>query len=797
MRIARGVAILMALLAGAAVWQAVVANQQRNEAVTQRGIAEQQTAEAQRQEGIANDQRIIAENQTVEARRQEQIATEQRDEAVRQRDLALARRLVSDSSRQLVNPQQWNLAMLLAIESMRKTPTADNYELLARLMRDGAHVVASFPGSREVVFSRDGRLVATRANEQLVVREARGGRERARIDADAIAFAHICFTPSGDRVIGYSDEAVLADITARRRLRLPIEIARGSVLSTSPDCRLIAVAHDGVGRLIELEQNSLVAEFPVPPTHKSLTTANSGDAVAYAEGARATIVNPRTKTVRSQWQGDGDISWTSFDAEGKRLTVVAAKGMAMLDVDTGRPVATSDARGVPSPRGEFSASVENGGRELMLWSVPRGVFTGTVPLPATPTTIEWSDDGEFVALGGGESDGAARVLQSESWRQLARFAFSFSSDTLMRTPQLFVHVSPSGNLAAASDSNRAVVFEIHQDRPVVTLPSDVSPGPVALSGDGRRAAFRSLNRKVVVLDTASGRELASLDCTPTALRPPVKLNTTGRVLAVNCGGTAVVVYDVDTRRQITSLPVAFTGAMALSRDGAFVFAGSALARSSSGQIVRKVGEGRAAALDPTGGWIALADQSEVRVIDLRAAASPRRIDTAIQTLNSVAFSDDGGMVAAGGRDMRVKIFETATGRLVQLLEHIEQDQWVFNIHRLAFSASGRLIATLADDPTKTDIGRPGTARVFDVATGREVARVPFPELAHEVRFTPDDSALEIAVGRRRIRWERYPLAASAMIEKACTVVQRNMEPLEWARFMSPEPRRDSCALAAR
>ena len=161
MRIARGVAVAMALLAAAAVWQAIVANQQRNEAIAQRGVAERETARAVTQEGIANQQRDIAEKQTIEARNQKTIADRERDEAVRQRDLALSRRLVSDSSRQLANPLQWDLAMVLAIESMRKAPTADNYELLARLSSEGARVVASFPGENLVAFSPDSRLVAT------------------------------------------------------------------------------------------------------------------------------------------------------------------------------------------------------------------------------------------------------------------------------------------------------------------------------------------------------------------------------------------------------------------------------------------------------------------------------------------------------------------------------------------------------------------------------------------------------------------------------------------------------------
>ena len=109
-----------------------------------------------------------------------------------------------------------------------------------------------------------------------------------------------------------------------------------------------------------------------------------------------------------------------------------------------------------------------------------------------------------------------------------------------------------------------------------------------------------------------------------------------------------------------------------------------------------------------------------------------------------------------------------------------------------FSPSGRFIVTLADDPTNTDLGRPGTVRVFEVASGRETARIPFPELAHDIRFGADEAFMEIAVGRRRLRWERYPLSPDAMMAKACTFVQRNLEAIEWARFMGDEPRRDTC-----
>jgi hypothetical protein len=126
------------------------------------------------------------------------------------------------------------------------------------------------------------------------------------------------------------------------------------------------------------------------------------------------------------------------------------------------------------------------------------------------------------------------------------------------------------------------------------------------------------------------------------------------------------------------------------------------------------------------------------------------------------------------------------------LEHVEQDQMVFRMLDIVFSRSGKLIATMAEDPTTPWIGRPATIRVFEVTAGRETARIPFPEMAHAIRFADDDTAIEIAVGRRRIRWERYPLTAAEMLREACTFVQRNMNAPEWARFMGDEPERETC-----
>jgi WD40 repeat protein len=756
-RLARAGVTLIMLTAGVAIWQAIVATEQRRE------------------------------------------AEKQRDEAVRQRDLALSRRLDSDAGRQLANPLQWNLAMLLAIESLKKAPTADNYETVSRLMREGARTVASFPGEYFAAFSPDNQLVATRSKGALVIREARGGRERARIDTSSLSFTTICFTADQGQVLGHNgEEAMLADIAARRVIPFPFEIQRGGVVDVSRNCRFLTAINGGRGRLLDLDTNTVLGELSTPAKVAFPATSNDGESVAYAEGVRVTIVSARSNTVRALWSAPQDITSAAFDADGKRLLVsIGAKGTAILDAATGQPIANSAARGVVAALGDLSAEHSQEPRELVTWKVPEGMSTKRISLQRSATNVDWSTDSEFLAYGGAEGDGSARILQSESWRQLARFAFPIAASSItpgVSPPAVRVRMSPSGTLASAADGNRAAVFEIHTDRAIATLPADARPGPVAISGDDTRVAFRTLDRKVAVIDATSGRRLLTFDCGVVAGRQPMQLNTNGSLFAASCGGNTGFVYDVAANRALVSHPMAYLSPLVMNRAGDLVYAGTDLLRTANTQSVRAVNAGQQAAIDPSGRRLAVATRSGIEVFDVTSTAAPRQIDAAINRLESLAFSDDGTLLAAGGRDMRVKIFDAATGEMRRLLEHVEQDQWMFRIHRLAFSPSGKLIATMADDPTNSEIGRPGMVRVFDVASGREIARFPFPELAHEVRFTSGDADFEIAVGRRRIRWERYPLSAAALIKDACAFVQRNMNEIEWPRFMGDEPRRDTCAL---
>ncbi len=491
-------------------------------ATQQRNIATAQTEEARRQRDKASREEKDADEQRKIALTQKGIATEQRDEAIRQRDLAMARSLTAESERQRTNPQQWELSMLLAIESMHKSPTADNYEVLARLSREGARTVATFPGQYIAAFSRDSHWVVTQVNQSLVVREARGGKLLTEIPADqmGMAFSTFCFTPGARQVLAHTHEqAMLFDISGKRSVPLPVDSQQGDSVEVSSDCAFLAVASHERCTLVDLQEHTIAGSFACPSKIRYLMPSTDGDSVAYAEDRRATITSAKSEKVVGAWTADQDITKLDFlVGDTTRLAVsVRGKGRVYLDAVTGQNISESPADGLLTRAADQSVAFHDDGHELVIWDVLRGVWTKRISLPIATTNAAWSEDGEFLAYGSGDNDGSARVLQAASFRQLARFAVPVNVSSLTpvnQAEQVRVSLSPAGDLASASGPRSTSVFETHRDRPIVALPLNTGPGAVSLSGDVKRVAFHTIEGKVAVVAAPSGRMLSEVNCPP-------------------------------------------------------------------------------------------------------------------------------------------------------------------------------------------------------------------------------------------------------------------------------------------
>src|SRR5688572_28893703 len=126
----------------------------------------------------------------------------------------------------------------------------------------------------------------------------------------------------------------------------------------------------------------------------------------------------------------------------------------------------------------------------------------------------------------------------------------------------------------------------------------------------------------------------------------------------------------------------------------------------------------------------IGSDGKIRILDTARGREQRAIDTGESSLDLVAWSPDGKLIAAGGVGGNVTVFFADTGALSRRLA--KGEGWV---RALAFSPDARRIASVQE-------ARSGL-RVFDLATGGVVFRRPASTQLHQIAFSPDS---------RRIAW---------------------------------------------
>lgn len=139
---------------------------------------------------------------------------------------------------------------------------------------------------------------------------------------------------------------------------------------------------------------------------------------------------------------------------------------------------------------------------------------------------------------------------------------------------------------------------------------------------------------------------------------------------------------------------------------------------------------------------AAGSDSSITLYELPSLAIRNKLRGHTGQVSTVAFSSDGSKLVSGGRDHKVIIWETATGKT------LAQNSGSFSqgIYQVCFSNDNQLVGVVSwERDVKRSPSIWGFAKVLDVANGSELQRIELDNHpAASIRFSPDGSTLLLA-----------------------------------------------------
>jgi WD40 repeat protein len=483
----------------------------------------------------------------------------------------------------------------------------------------------------------------------------------------------------------------------------------------------------------------------------------------------------RFGTVRFRHSGGAHA--IALSPDGKTLVTEGEDAVRLWDAVTAKPGPVLRLRGSHQGAAQNLLAFSPDGQRLFFTQrggvAARDLATGQTDVvwPVRPATVihsvHPSPDGRLLAVG--TSEGALVVELASGrllWRSRKRPTFLSSRDDrlLLNGPYSLALFAPDGKLVAinASDAPKVLLLQdpaSGEERRRIDLGALVVR--LAFSPDGHQVAVTERDNAVRVYDVGTGERLHSWTVKLTDpsenYTSAVAFSPDGATLAAGATDNLIHRWDLRTGRELAPLRghTWYVLGLIFSADGRWLYSvgwDGAIRRWDTGTGQEKAIVPGAAtgtvARSPVGSLLAWEGEGGVlHFADAVTGKTVRTLPGNPAGFAHLAFSPDGSILAAGGNDLSLQLWEVATGKLLRQWSWPKGKDPHTGVEDIAFSPDGKTLATASF--------RGHEVLLWDVSTGARLARAP-QEMVYGVVFTPDGQTLVSAGWDRGLRWWDVP-----------------------------------------
>jgi len=317
--------------------------------------------------------------------------------------------------------------------------------------------------------------------------------------------------------------------------------------------------------------------------------------------------------------------------------------------------------------------------------------------------------------------------------------------------------APDGNSIASGDLDKNVkLWKVADGSLIRTMTGHTDNVlAVAFSPDGTVLASGSSDRSIKLWNPANGAEIRTMTG-HVGWVDAVAFSPDGTVLASGSSDNSIKLWNPANGAEIRTMTVPRltlqTVVVVFSADGTKLYSGDAGSTIRAwqvnngavlGALTQQTGRVVAVAFSPDNQTIAHSAGSTVKLRRVKDGSIIRELVDAFVTsgsVSSVAFSPDGTKLVSGADDNRVRIWDVASGAVLQVKEHTKR------VTSVAFAPTNQIqmVASGSYD---------GTAILWNTATG-DTRTLMDTGLINAVAFTPDAKVLLTGDSTQTIKiWE--------------------------------------------